>query len=64
MHRRATLGADLPWVPLLAFVGGGAAFIGLDRAIGYVQARIGGGEKRSSALAIFSGVSLDSSATA
>jgi ZIP family zinc transporter len=34
------LGADLPWVPLLAFVGGGAAFIGLDRAIGYVQARM------------------------
>ncbi len=47
-------------MPLLAFVGGGAAFIGLDRAIGYVQARIGsGGEKEGSALAIFSGVSLD-----
>lgn len=53
------LAADIPWVPLLAFVGGGAAFIGLDRAIGYVQARIGGGEKQGSALAIFSGVSLD-----
>ncbi len=54
------LRADLPWVPLLAFVGGGAAFIGLDRAIGYVQARIGsGGEKEGSALAIFSGVSLN-----
>ena len=53
------LGSTMPWVPLLAFVGGGAAFIGLDRAIGYVQARIGGGEKHGSALAIFSGVSLD-----
>jgi ZIP family zinc transporter len=54
------LETDLPWVPLLAFVGGGAAFIGLDRAIGYVQARLGGGnEKQAGALAIFSGVSLD-----
>ena len=53
------LKAAIPWVPLLAFVGGGVAFIGLDRAIGYVQARIGGGEKQGSALAIFSGVSLD-----
>lgn len=49
-----------PWVPLVAFVAGGAAFIGLDRAIGYVQARIGSrGEKQASAMAIFSGVSLD-----
>ena len=53
------LAADLPWVPLLAFVGGGAAFIGLDRAIGFIQARMGGGEKQGSALGIFSGVSLD-----
>ena len=54
------LEASLPWVPLLAFVAGGAAFIGLDRTIGYVQARLGrGGEKESGALAIFSGVSLD-----
>ena len=49
-----------PWVPLVAFVAGGAAFIALDRAIGYVQARIGSrGEKQASAMAIFSGVSLD-----
>ena len=53
------LEASPPWVPLLAFVGGGAAFIGLERAIGYVQVRTGGGEKQSSALTIFSGVSLD-----
>lgn len=42
------------WVPLLAFVAGGAIFIGLDRAIGYVQGRLGGGEKQAGALAIFS----------
>ena len=54
------LGGTSPWVPLLAFVGGGGAFIGLDRTIGYVQARIGGsGQKQAGALAIFSGVSLD-----
>ena len=53
------LGATAPWVPLLTFVGGGAAFIGLDRTIGYVQARMGGGDKQGSALGIFSGVSLD-----
>ena len=55
------LEASAPWVPLLAFVAGGAAFIGLDRMIGYVQGRLGGGddEKQGSAMAIFSGVSLD-----
>ena len=53
------LGASVPWVPLLAFVGGGVAFIALDRAIGFIQARTGGGEKQGSALGIFSGVSLD-----
>ncbi len=53
------LQADLPWVPLLAFVAGGAIFIGLDRAVGYVQARMGGGEKKAGALAIFGGVSMD-----
>ena len=53
------LGSDLPWIPLLAFVAGGAAFIGLDRAVGYVQARMGGGDKERGALAIFSGVSID-----
>jgi ZIP family zinc transporter len=49
------------WVPLLAFVAGGAAFIGLDGLVGYVQARMGGGddESRSSALAIVGGVSMD-----
>jgi len=55
----AALNASPPWVPLVAFVGGGAAFIGLDRLIGYVQGRLGGREEQSSALAIFAGVSLD-----
>ena len=53
------MGADLPWVPLLAFVVGGVVFIALDRAVGYVQARMGGSEKQSGALAIFGGVSMD-----
>ncbi|RPF28023.1 ZIP family metal transporter [Georgenia muralis] len=55
------LAAEVPWVPLLAFVVGGVAFIGLDRAVGVVRARLGGrtGDKGSRALTIFSGVSLD-----
>ena len=32
------LAASLPWVPLLAFVGGGAMFIGLDGATGLCTA--------------------------
>ena len=48
-----------PWVPLLAFVLGGVAFIGLDRAIGWVQGRLGGSDEEAGALAIFGGVSLD-----
>ena len=47
------------WVPLLAFVAGGAIFIALDRAIGFVHGRLGGGEQQAGALAIFSGVSID-----
>lgn len=53
------LATDLPWIPLLSFVAGGAAFIGLDRAIGYVKARLGGEEQQAGALTILSGVSLD-----
>jgi ZIP family zinc transporter len=55
------LATDVPWVTLLAFIAGGAAFIGLDGLVGYVQARMGGGndESQSSALAIFGGVSMD-----
>lgn len=53
------LQANPPWPPLVAFVAGGAVFIGLDRVVGYVQARLGGEPDRSSALAIFGGVSMD-----
>ncbi len=53
------LNASPAWVPLLAFVAGGALFIGLDGVIGYVQGRLPGGEKQGDALAIFSGVSID-----
>ena len=53
------LAGDPPWVPLVAFVAGGALFIGLDRVIGYVQGRLGGDDRQAGALAIFSGVSID-----
>ena len=47
------------WVPILAFVAGGAFFMLLDRTLGFVQARLSLGEKASGPLGIFSGVSLD-----
>jgi ZIP family zinc transporter len=53
------LDTSTPWVPLLAFVAGGAVFIGLDRTVGYVQARMGGDEQQRGAFAIFGGVSMD-----
>jgi zinc transporter ZupT len=53
------LNSSAPWLPLLAFVAGGAVFIGLDRAVGYAQARFGGDDKQKGALAIFGGVSMD-----
>ena len=53
------LQANPPWPPLVAFVAGGAVFIGLDRVVGYVQGRLGGEPDHSSALAIFGGVSMD-----
>ena len=53
------LTASRPWVPLLAFVMGGALFIGLDRAVGYVQARLGRDERQKGPLTIFAGVSID-----
>lgn len=53
------LQASPPWVPILAFVGGGVLFIGIERAIGFIRGRVGAGEEASGPLAIFSGVSLD-----
>ena len=53
------LHASPPWVPILAFVGGGAFFIGIERLIDLIKGRLRGGEEASGPLAIFSGVSLD-----
>src|SRR5699024_9347652 len=53
------LHASPPWVPILAFVGGGAFFIGIERLIDLIQGRLRAGEEASGPLAIFSGVSLD-----
>ena len=53
------LTADPAWVPIAAFVVGGAAFIGLERTIDQVQARVGASEESKGPLAIFSGVSID-----
>jgi len=36
------LETDLPWAPLLAFVVGGALFLGLERLVGYAKGRLGG----------------------
>ena len=53
------LSADPPFVPLIAFVVGGASFIALQRLVGAVQTRMGGREDQASAFAIFGGVSID-----
>ncbi|MEV7572937.1 hypothetical protein AB0P28_07530 [Pseudarthrobacter sp. NPDC089323] len=53
------LAADAPWVPILAFVGRGLFFVGIERAIGFIQGRAESSEKTAGPLAIFSGVSLD-----
>lgn len=53
------LTASPAWIPIVAFVAGGAFFIGLEQTISYVQARLGASETSTGPLAIFSGVSLD-----
>ncbi|MGQ1797049.1 ZIP family metal transporter [Kocuria oceani] len=53
------LAASVPWVPITAFVGGGALFMGLEKLIHSIQHRLGAGENSSGPLAIFTGVSLD-----
>ncbi len=53
------LHASPPWVPILAFIGGGVFFIGIERAIGFIKGRLRPGEEATGPLAIFSGVSLD-----
>lgn len=51
------LGADPAWLPVLAFVAGGAFFLAVDRAIGLVRRLTGGGE--AGPWAIFFGVAVD-----
>ena len=53
------LRASPPWVPLLAFIVGGAVFVGFDSLVGYARGRLGGSEEEASAFAIFGGVSMD-----
>jgi ZIP family zinc transporter len=53
------LAATPAWVPILAFVGGGAFFMALEKTIGFIQGRLAGGTRSAAPLAIFSGVSLD-----
>lgn len=53
------LSADLPWIPILAFIGGGVFFMGIERLLGFIRARMGAGKETAGPLAIFSGVSLD-----
>ena len=53
------LTAEHPWIPLIAFVAGGASFIGLQHLIASLQARRGGDESQSSAFAVFGGVAID-----
>lgn len=53
------LAGSAPWVPILAFVGGGAFFMGIERVIGSVRRPLGASEESSGPLAIFTGVSLD-----
>jgi ZIP family zinc transporter len=47
------------WVPIIAFVGGGVFFIGIEQVIGFIRARLGTGKETAGPLAIFAGVSLD-----
>ena len=53
------LEASPAWVPILAFVAGGGFFVLLDRALGFVQARLGANARAAGPFGIFSGVSLD-----
>ncbi len=47
------LAVERPWVPVLAFVAGGAFFIAADSTIHTVQARFGGGEESGPWLVFF-----------
>ncbi len=53
------LAGNPPWIPIAAFVAGGAIFIGLERLIDTLKNRLHTGEESTGPLAIFTGVSLD-----
>ena len=53
------LASSAPWVPVVAFAAGGAAFVGIERAVDALRERLGAGEGSSGPLAIFTGVALD-----
>lgn len=48
-----------PWIPILAFLAGGAFFILLDNLIEVVQSRVGNPKSGTGPWAIFFGVSVD-----
>lgn len=53
------LEAKQPWIPIMAFIGGGVFFILIDQAIDYVRTRFGGGEDSGSMWTIYFGVAVD-----
>jgi zinc transporter, ZIP family len=53
------LEANIPWIPIVAFIAGGMFFIFIDQAINYVQNRFGGKKSGGSMWAIYFGVAVD-----
>ncbi len=53
------LDSNHPWLPVAAFVAGGAVFIGIERLIENIKNRLDTGDQATGPLAIFTGVSLD-----
>lgn len=49
------LASSAPWVPIVAFATGGAAFVGIERAVDALRGRLGAGEESTGPLAIFTG---------
>ncbi|PLC10737.1 hypothetical protein AUQ48_16935 [Kocuria flava] len=57
------LEASVPWMPIAAFFGGGALFMGLEKLIHSIQHRLGAGGESSGLLAILTGCPWTCSAT-
>lgn len=53
------LQAQPPWIPVLAFVAGGGAAVGLDVLVGFIRGRFGGGSGGGGAWMIYMGVAVD-----